>query len=203
MAQPRPATRAPLAWWWLGLAAFVLLPWYLPQDLSLWQSLPRVFGGADTAAGLVQAAGHGRPWLWLVPASLLGVAVGLRMSPGRAQGRVLVIAAGLGLAGLLITGFAIGAKGWAFASLESVFGAAPGNQFGVGIGGATTLLALLMLMGVGVARLGAFRGDLFVACAVLVCAVLLLLFVALPVGQALAGAWLDDAGRPSIHNLGQ
>ena len=170
MAQHRRAPRAPLAWWWLGLAAFVLLPWYLPQDLSLWRSLPGVFGGAETAAGLMQAAGHGRPWLWVVPAALLGAAIGLRMSPGRAQGRVLVLAAGFGLAGLLIAGFAIGAKGWAFDSLQQLFGAAPGNQFGVGIGGATTLLALLMLLGVGVARLGAFRGDLFVACAVMFCA---------------------------------
>lgn len=197
MPSARAAPRALLAWWLLGLGAFVALPWYLPQDLSLWQALPGVFGGGDTAAGLVQALRHGKPWLWVVPLALGGAAMALRMRPGRAQGRVLVSAAGLGFAALLIAGFAIGAKGWAFAALEHAFGAAPGHQFGVGIGGATTLLALLMLLGIGVARLGAFRGDLFVACAVLFCAVLLLLFVALPVGQALAGAWLDESGAPS------
>jgi iron(III) transport system permease protein len=195
---PQSRARTPLAWWLLGSAAFVLLPWYLPQDLSLWQSLPGVFGAADTASGLVQALSHGRPWLWLAPAALLGAGIALCMTPGRAQGRVMVVTAGLGLAGLLMAGFAIGAKGWAFVSLEHMLGAAPGKQFGVGIGGATTLVALLMLLGIGVARLGAFRGDLFVGCAVLLCAALLLLFVALPVAQALAGAWLDDAGRPSI-----
>jgi iron(III) transport system permease protein len=56
------------------------------------------------------------------------------------------------------------------------------------------LLALLMLMGAGVARLGYFRGDIFVAGAVVLCAALLLLFVALPVAKSLIGAFLDEAG---------
>jgi iron(III) transport system permease protein len=64
----------------------------------------------------------------------------------------------------------------------------------MGLGGALVLLALLMLLGAGVARLGYFRGDLFVAGAVVLCAALLLLFVALPVAKSLIGAFLDDAG---------
>lgn len=193
----RPAPRAPAAWWLLGLSSFVALPWYLPQDLSWWQALPAVFGGGDSAAGVVQAWRHGRPWLWVVALALLMAGVALRWRTGRAQGRALVLAAGLGLAGVLVAGFTIGAKGWSFGALEQVFGPAPGNQLGIGLGGAATLLALLMLFGTGLARLGAFRGDLFVACAVVLCSALLLLFVALPVGQALAGAWLDDAGQLS------
>src|SRR5262245_22192351 len=195
--RPGAAPRAPAAWWLLGVMAFVALPWYLPQNLSWWQAWPGVFGGSDTAAGVVQAWRHDKPWLWVVPFALLGAGVALRWRAGRAQGRALVLAAGVGLAGVLIAGFTIGARGWSFAALEQAFGAAPGSQFGIGLGGAATLLALLMLLGVGIARLGAFRGDLFVACAVVLCSALLLLFVALPVGQALAGAWLDDAGQPS------
>jgi iron(III) transport system permease protein len=194
----RAAPRAPLAWWWLGVVAFCALPWYLPQNLSLWQALPGAFGGSDSAAGVVQAARHGRPWLWVVPLALIATGAALRWQVDRAQGRALVWASGLGLAGVLIAGFAIGSRGWSFAALEQLLGAAPGNQFGIGLGGAATLLALLMLLGVGVARLGAFRGDLFVACAVVLCSALLLLFVALPVGQALVGAWLDEAGGVSI-----
>jgi iron(III) transport system permease protein len=196
-ASRRAAPRAPLVWWLLGLASFVALPWYLPQDLSTWQSLRGVLGGSDTAAGLVQALRHGKSWLWVVPLALAGAGLALRMRPGRAQGRALVAATGLGLGAVLIAGFAIGAKGWAFAWLEQAFGAAPGNQIGIGLGGASTLLALLMLLSTGVARLGAFRGDLFVACAVILCAALLLTFVAWPVGQALAGAWLDESGALS------
>jgi len=157
-------------------------------------ALPGVFGSADSAAGVAQALRHHRPWLWVVPLALAGAWLGLRMAPGRMQGRVLVVSAGSGLAALLATGFAIGAKGWAFGPLETWFGAAPGSQFGLGPGGAIALLALLMLLAIGVARLGAFRGDLFVSCAVLLCAALLLLFVALPVGKALLGAAVDDTG---------
>ena len=40
---PGPAQRAGhtlRGWALLGLAAFLLLPWYFPQNLSLWASLP-------------------------------------------------------------------------------------------------------------------------------------------------------------------
>jgi iron(III) transport system permease protein len=70
-----------------------------------------------------------------------------------------------------------------------------GGQFGIGLGGALVLLALLMLMGAGMARLGYFRGDIFVAGAVVLCAALLLLFVALPVAKSLIGAFLDESRR--------
>ena len=73
----------------------------------------------------------------------------------------------------------------------------------MGIGGALALLALLMLLGTGIARLGFFRGDVFVAGAVVLCSALLLLFVALPVGKSLAGALYDDAGVFSLAALGE
>ncbi len=59
------AQRIVLGWALLGLAAFVLLPWYFPQNLTLWAALPGVFGSADTASGLVQAAVHHKSWLWI------------------------------------------------------------------------------------------------------------------------------------------
>src|SRR5258706_9607512 len=65
------ARRALHGWLLLGLAGFVLLPWYLPQNLSLLGAMPGVFGGSDTASGLVQAARHQRPWLWIGLAGLL------------------------------------------------------------------------------------------------------------------------------------
>jgi iron(III) transport system permease protein len=57
------------------------------------------------------------------------------------------------------------------------------------------LLALLMLMGAGMARLGYFRGDIFVAGAVVLCSALLLLFVALPVAKSLIGAFWTRPAR--------
>ena len=190
-------------WLLLGLAAFVLLPWYYPQNLSLWQSLPGVFGSAETASAIVQALQHGRPWLWIGLAGLALCAAGWSLPAGRLQGWLWVLGAGGALAGLLASGFAIGATGWSFETLNAWFGELPGGQFGIGLGGALLLPALLMLLGAGIARLGYFRGDLFVAGAVVFCSALLLLFVALPVGKSLIGAFVDEGGAFSLAALAE
>jgi iron(III) transport system permease protein len=197
-AAARSAARTILVWLLLGLGGFALLPWYFQQDRSLWQALPQVWSSAEAGSGMVQAARQGRPWLWLGLAGLLIAAAGWRAQAGRSQGRWLVAGALLGLLGLLLSGFAIGARGWAFEWLETAFGALPQGQFGMGPGGALVLAALLVLLGAGLARLGFFRGDLFVAAAVVVCSALLMLFVALPVAKALVGAFLDDGGGLSL-----
>lgn len=197
------AQRVLLAWVLLGLAAFALLPWYFPQNLSLWKSLPGVFGGSETASGLVHALAHGRPWLWVALAALALCGVAWRLPAGRTQGVALLVGAGLGLAGLIGGGFTIGATGWSYEVLNGWFGALAQGQFGIGLGGALVLLAFLMLLGAGVARLGYFRGDFFVAGAVVFCSALLLLFVALPVGKSLIGAFLTEDGAFSLGALAE
>lgn len=182
-------------WLLLGVVSFLLLPWYFLADKSVLQALPGVFGGADTASGAVQAALHAKPWLWIALVGLVIAAAGWRLPPGRVQGRWLSAGAGIGLAGLLFSGFAIGAKGWSFEWMNASFGALAAGQFGMGLGAALTLVALLMLLGAGLARLGYFRGDVFVASAVVFCGVLLALFVALPVLRALASAFFNEAGE--------
>ncbi len=195
--------RTLLLWLLLGLGAYTLLPWYFQQDTGLLKALPGIWAGTDTAAGVVQAARHGKPWLWLGLAGLLVAAAAWRLSPTRLQGVLLLAGGGVGALALLASGFAIGAQGWAFEFLAPVFGALDQGQFGIGLGGALALLSLLMLAGAGVARLGYFKGDLFVASAVLLCSALLLLFVALPVGKSLAGAFFDEAGAFSIAAMGE
>ncbi len=199
----RRAQRLLLLWLLVALLAYALLPWYYPQNLTLLRSLGGVFGGSETASGLVQAAQHGKPWLWSGLIGLALVSVAWRMPPGRGQGLWLVAGAGLGLLGLLASAFSIGAQGWSFEWLGTAFGALPAGQFGMGLGGAVVLLALLMLLGAGVARLGYFRGDFFVAGAVVLCSALLLLFVALPVGKSLLGAFLDESGSFAASALGE
>jgi iron(III) transport system permease protein len=194
--------RTVLLWLLLGFGAYTLLPWYFQQDLGLLKALPGVWGGSDTAAGVVQAARQGKPWLWCGLAGLLVAAVAWRLPPTRTQGVLLLAGGGLGALALLVSGFAIGARGWAFDFLTPLFGALPVGQLGIGLGGALALLALLMLAGAGVARLGYFRGDFFVASAVLLCSALLLLFVALPVGKSLVGAFFDEAGVFSLTAIG-
>ncbi len=195
--------RVVFGWLLLGLAAYALLPWYYPQNLTVWRSLPGIFGGSDTASGLVQASIHGKPWLWTGLAGLLAAAIAWRMPASRTQGWLLTLGAGLGLAGLLASGFTIGARGWSFEVFDGWFGELAQGQFGIGLGGAFALLALLMLMGAGIARLGYFRGDLFVAGAVVLCGALLALFVALPVGKSLIGAFFDDGGSVSLAALAE
>ncbi len=200
------ARRSDLGWpLWLLLAwvGFVVLPWYLPQDLTLWRALAGVWGGAETASGLLQVLRHGKPWLAVAAVGLCAGLLAWRLPAGRAQGRWLAGGAGLALAGLLASGFAIGAQGWAFESIGQAFGPLPTGQPGIGLGGAVVLLALLMLLGTGIARLGGFKGDAFVACAVVLSTALLLLFVALPVAKALVGAVQDEAGAWSISALGE
>jgi len=199
-AQSR-AQRAIGAWLLVGALGYALLPWYFLADTSVLAALPGVFGGSDTGSGVVQAARHGKPWLWVGALGLLVAAIGWWMPAGRVQGRWLLLGASVGMLGLLLSGFAIGATGWAFETLTQHFGPLPGGQFGIGIGGAVVLVSLLVLMGAGIARLGHFRGDVFVASAVVLCSALLALFVALPVLKALAGAFFDDAGAWSLGAL--
>ena len=199
----RRARHALALWLLLGLAAYLLLPWYFLQNGSLLSALPGVFGGRETASGLVQALWHGKPWLWTGLVGLAIGAAGWHLPPGRAQGRLLVAGGALGLFGLLASGFTIGATGWSFEAFNGFFGALPTGQFGIGAGGALALLALLMVTAAGVARLGYFRGDLFVAGAVLLCAALLALFVALPVAKSLVGAFQDEAGAWSATALAE
>ena len=195
--------RALQGWVVFGLLGFALLPWYFLQQMSLAEALPGIWAGAETASAAAQALQHGRPWLWSGLAGLLvcGAAVA-RPWPARAQGRLLLVGSLIGLLGLLASGFAIGATGWAFASLESVWGALPTGQYGMGWGAAVVLLSLLVLFGAALARLGGFRGDVFVAAAVVGCTALLALFVVYPVLRSLVAAWVDDAGAYAwVHLL--
>ena len=172
----------------------MLLRYYFQQDLGLLKTLPGIWGGSDTASGLVQALMHGKPWLSLGEIGLALAAGGAALPASQRQGCLLLGYGALGATGLRASGFAISATGWSFAWLGALFGSLPLELFGIGLGGALALLALLMLEGAGLARLGAFRGDAFVAGAVLLCSALLLLFVALPVAKSLLGAFFDEHG---------
>ena len=152
-----------IAWLSAGLLGFLLLPWYTIHDTAWYQVLGQIFAGPETANGLVQALEHQRPWL-LFGLIGLGIAgLGLCVRPGRTQGAWLLAGGVLGLAGLVFSGFAIGARGWSYAPLAAAFGELASNQFGMGAGAFVVLLALLVLTAFGLARVGYFKGDLFIA----------------------------------------
>ncbi len=201
-------TRDRAAWGWLALAlaAFTLLPWYALQDGFGWRDFARVFTVGDAGSGLIHALG-GRVWLWALPIGLLLYAEVLRRRfKAGVQGALLTLAAGLTLALLVGAGFLIGLRGWSFDWASTAFGELTVQQTGIGFGGVLVLVALLMLAAIGLARRGAFRGDAFVCAAVLGGCALLLLFIALPVGKAVALAFVDDSGALSLtaawHRLG-
>jgi iron(III) transport system permease protein len=198
----RDANRAIRAWLVIGLLAYVALPWYAQQDTSWYEALPRVLGGSDTASGLVQGLLHGRKWLLVGLAGLVMAMVALGQPPGRQQGNWLLAGGLVGSIGLAASGFLIGAKGWAFESLNTRFGELALQQFGIGAGGFVALMSLVLLAAFGLARRGFFRGDLFVAGSVVGCGVLLALFIAYPVGKALWGAFLGEDGQWSLAAIG-
>ncbi len=182
----------------MGLLAYVALPWYAIQDTAWYQVLPQVLGGPETASGLVQSLLHGRKWLLLGLIGLVVAAIGLGYPAGRQQGRWLLAGGTIGALGLVLTGFSIGARGWSFAAFNTWFGELAINQFGIGAGALVALLALVMLASFGLARMGYFKGDLFVAASVVGCGLALVLFIAFPVAKSLAGAFFDEDGRWSL-----
>ncbi|WP_311223411.1 MULTISPECIES: iron ABC transporter permease [unclassified Acidovorax] len=195
-------------WAALGLAAFTLLPWHMvPDGLFSLQSWGELVGGHNTSTGLAQVLLHRRAWLIVAAIALaLGLAAAA-MQPTRRQGRVLVWSGGLGVVALLVQGFAIGPAVLADAaaqgvshgfSLASWLAGPDAMQPGFGLGAASVLVALLTLAAFGAARLGAFKGDLFVASCVLLSAGLLLLFVAYPVLRTLSGAFIDENGNVGV-----
>ncbi|MFS2102175.1 ABC transporter permease [Variovorax sp. Varisp85] len=198
LAAARRSQRWIWAWVALGLAAYLLLPWYAIQDATWYEAVPQVFGQAEGANGLMQAATQGRGWLFVGLAGLLMCAVGAWLPAGRSQGRWLLAGGAVGAIGLAVTGFAIGARGWSFAALNTQFGDLAVNQFGIGAGGFVALTVLVLLAAFGIARLGLFKGDLFVAAAVIGCGVLMALFIAYPVSKALSGAFFNEDGQWSI-----
>lgn len=181
-------------WVLLGALAYAVLPWYFLQSQSLLNALWMGWGQESTASGLAQALTHGRPWLWVGLLGLLLSGMALCLPAGKQQGRVLVAGALLGLAGLLVSGFAIGISGWVFPTLEGWWGPLDKGQYGMGWGGAVVLLSLVVLLGAGVARLGYFRSDVFVSSSVMVCVALLALFVVYPVARSMVSALYDDMG---------
>ncbi len=194
----RPVRAAPGAnyaiWAWLalGLLAYLVLPWYAIQDANGLSKIGEVFSDEQAGNGLVQAWQFGRTWLWGGIAGLLVAGAAAFMPAGKKQGSVLLLGGALGLLVLLVSGFAIGARGWSFEWMNQLWGELEVRQFGFGWGAFVALTSLMVLLAFGLARRGFFKGDLFVAAAVVGCGSLLALFIVYPVTKALSGAFFTE-----------
>ncbi|MEO7581164.1 MAG: iron ABC transporter permease, partial [Massilia sp.] len=142
-------------WAALAIIASLLLPWYgLPDDFAWLRDYHTVFSAQAAANGWVQASDYQRPWLFLPLAAPLLAVFALMCERRRNQGLLLAFGAGIGVVGQLGAGFAIGIQGWVWSGLQAGALGLPAGQYGFGWGAAIVLLALLMLLAIGLARLG-------------------------------------------------
>jgi iron(III) transport system permease protein len=196
-ADPQRPVRLWLAAGWTGL---LLLPWYAAPETSWLQLAAGLYSDAQAGNGLMQALLFGRVWLLIAPAALLFAMLALRMPADARQGRLLTACGGAGVLGLVFTGLAIRDKGWAWGFLQDL-GTLPVGQSGMGAGAVLTLVVLLILLAIGLARRGLFRGDVFVAGSAVGIAGLLAIFIVWPVTRSLSGAFLSQDGEFSLMAL--
>ncbi len=102
---------------------------------------------------------------------------------------------------ILAQGFAIGPAGWNYAVLSDVFGPLPARQFGMGLGACFTATAFAMMLSLGLAGRGFFKGDAFVAGTVVAIAVLIAVFTFFPVFTILVQAIQGNDGEYSLAAL--
>lgn len=168
-----------LNWTAVGGAGFLALPWYaLPDGFFGFGWPARMLAERDLAPAVLQAAGFGRPWL-LVPGLVLLAAFAVQIVRPRVWQPVMI----LGAAGFLYTlgqGFAIGL-----------------SQPGMGVGALVVVASFLLQFSTGLAGCGWFRGDRFIAGAVVSVAVLVGLFTFFPVACMLVSAVYADGGALS------
>ena len=192
--KPVADNRYLLGWALAGLLAFALLPWHmLPSGLAGMQGWAELVGGHDSSTGLWQSVLHDRPWLALQAVALLGCLACAWLPATRRQGQILLALAVAGVAAQLTQGLTIGTN----ATAQAWWGL-PIGQPGFGLGALVVLASLLVLAAFGLARTGAFRGDLFVSGAVVVTAALLAVFVVFPVSRTLGSAFVDESGQLNV-----
>jgi iron(III) transport system permease protein len=191
-----PVTRASVFWLVLGGIAIAVLPWYgLEGDGLLSAAWLHAYPSATTGPAVYQIVAGGRPWLLLPVLPWIGL-LGVAVTRGE---RSFAGWAGLGLALLLLQGFAIIHSGPAWAWLATRLPENP-KQPGLGYGGATLALAYLMLASRGLAAHGYCKGDAFTVGAIALVISSIALFVFFPILTMLASAGQDNTGAwaPSL-----
>jgi iron(III) transport system permease protein len=168
-----------------GLMAIFFSPWSIQQNNWLWigDDLKTLFVAGDAANAFTVLGKWPAPKAVAAAGAVaaLGVALGFALMGGlKRQGVLLALTAGSGFLWLLGWGFAIS------------------GEAGYGWGPLVLGMLLIGLCGLGIAKMGFFHGDSFVAIAVLGCVSLILLFIGLPVGKALANAFFTESGSFDI-----
>jgi iron(III) transport system permease protein len=182
-------------WFVLAAAAFFFLPWQLQEDGFFGFDWLASYPDDQTASAFFYAIGD-RRWLWGVLLAILAGGASLAFERADKRfGYALIASGAVGILYTLGQGFAIGLQGLGWPWLEAVVGPIDTQQFGLGWGAVIVLTAFLVWVSLGIAALGMFRGDAFVAGGVVVSSGLILAFVFYPIMTMLAGAATDEEGR--------
>ena len=182
-------------------AGLTLVPWYALQDSFYAFKWIAKFGGKDFAPALIQIPTYGKVWLILLPALLLAT-VGLYARPVntlsavegavRSWAKAVAFVGAAGAFYILAQGFAISSQGYAFESLKAALPAISGGQFGMGAGALLVGIGFILISADGIATMGYFRGDRFIASSLLCIVVLIVMFVFFPVMRILYEGILDQ-----------
>ncbi len=200
----RNERRALRVWLAAGAIGCLLVPWYAVPDTVWAPGWLADFTGKDNAPALLQALRYDRPWLLGHVALLLAAAA--LLAPGverRWRAQALIAIGGAGLTWFFAQGFAIGANGWAFDTLTQFLGPLAGGQYGMGLGAFLVAASFAMLMSLGLAGCGYFKGDGFVAGSVVAITALVAVFTFFPVAKILISAAQDSAGAFSTSAFAQ
>ncbi|MEP7207138.1 MAG: iron ABC transporter permease [Casimicrobiaceae bacterium] len=191
----RRGARAAIAWIAVGLAGFVLVPWYALQESVFGLAWLGSFATRENAPALWQVLGHGRPWLAPLALPLIAaIPLALIHAHPRRRATGLLVLGGAGFVYFFVQGFAVGATGWWFDTLGRAFGPLAVGQYGMGLGALLVVTALGMLVALGLAGRGYFKGDAFVAGSVVTVTALVAVFTFFPVVRILVSSFQDGAG---------
>lgn len=186
-------------WTLVALAGFTFLPWQAIEDGFFGFGWVAQFPDDRTASALLYALAFERPWLaGLLPPLALGAAALAFPREDRRFGLFLIVASMTGLLYAFAQGFAIGILGLHWKWAIALFGEIETPQYGFGWGALAVLSAYLMMVSIGIAALGYFRGDAFIAGSVIVSSALILAFVFYPIMTMLVGAVTDEEGHLAL-----
>ncbi|MDQ6619681.1 MAG: iron ABC transporter permease [Pseudomonadota bacterium] len=202
-AQVRRSSRAELAWLAVAALGYLAMPWYMLQDSVFALSWMGQFTSKDSAPALLQGLLHGRVWLLPIGAILLAAILSafLPLHPRTRAGCFVA----LGASGFVYTlgqGFAIGATGWSFDALSSVLHPLATGQYGLGSGALCVVTSFVMVLALGLAGRGYFRGDGFVSATVIGIGVLVGVFTFFPVVRILISSVQDGSGAWAPSTFG-
>ncbi len=179
----------------IGIAAFLLVPWYRIEGGFLGFGWFSGFPSeASVAPGILQILEHGRWWL-TIAALVMAAAVAARfMRYPMQRGAVLAAAGAAGVLFLTLQGLAIGFSGWSWTISETLFGALADGQPSMGAGAVLSAVAFVLIFSFGLAERGVMKGDAFVVASIAMLVFLVAIFVFYPVGSMLVGAFQDFDG---------